>query len=1331
MSPMASPGVAGLDQTPYDDILPTSPDTEQFLQASHTLSGESSKQSFQTSPSTLEADSQARHSRHTSTNSLRNTGPSLSASSNPVSLALSPQHFGHLSPSAGFPSEAGYSEISEHTTPGFDDDFLANTDFGNLSNLDVDDRPDQLLDLDGIDLPPFDSVSGPSSGRSFAPEVKKQTSLGTTATSSYLLSPVNTNNPSPVSTMSNEFDQQQSGDWSSLVNGSRGPARLSTIHIPDTEPLQFTPALTGSSRNSSGEDVPAANRRIGQQLTSPVVKVENYSRGDSPSREGMLGRSLSKRSRSSRLSAGHLSPHLGEVESSSEDEMESERFAARDVQFPSMATRSDDGSWVPNAIGQSGITPESRDQLKDLYVPNLKEQEEEQKIAEKNADVANWIQVSATSSVVGDDDDVERPIGVRRYRSKSTRRRRAKSANDVTGLHFDPSKLDTGGLSQDDSNIPGPGVLLDEDSGTDEDSESDDGFSDTSPASLHEEATEPEITSGPYPTVDEEPLPNQFYRSHLWQDPFHGAVTSTRDQPVSSNAAIMRFQQRADHFDAASRAATWGTRRMSLTDLEKVSSEPPLLKRLSFGRDKSRDRGEKTGNFLDMGKRLFSMRETNTMKRKNSDRRSIDHGSVIAPVARIESMEQSRRESLSPLRRASSSSKMPRSPKVNTGSAVAAMAGQIAAIGGSGSVSATTAIPSQTPWEQAKSVIRRTRSRSDIAKPRPDVGDSITLGLSNLMAQHGGPPMPTLASPSNEEKIKPFSADEDEEDEDDDAMEERGVKMELTMQPVAITPNFKGFQTHSRQLNPRLGAYLVDRISHEQVRRYKKLIDLKIKHLNNVRNRKCPSNSNRGLFCTELGGQAKILPPKAGNRDQDGFTGFAVARDGPSDEESMPFGEGAVAAAQFPPGVPLPPVKRLPAEFECPLCFKVKTFQKPSDWTKHVHEDVQPFTCTFPNCADPKSFKRKADWVRHENERHRQLEWWTCNLPDCSHTCYRKDNFVQHLVREHKKPEPKIKSKANPKSGTSSKAGANLQADEGDVDLVWQLVEECKNETTKKPRDEPCRFCGNVANTWKKLTVHLARHMEQISLPVLALVEKRDVTVNTIISPIEQLVAQRESESPLVSRATHGSIADVSPFDTQNASRPAEDALSAIGLQNLALHGHEASGQHLAQFVPNHQAYTDRTFVAGPMTTYSDPAAAVYANAGLETFGEPHRAFVNPAAGYSGAPSHPIYTDFSNLNVGQSISPMDQYATSELPVNASFPQEGAYGGAIDGPAYNYTAAVPPHSMQQEPTDPATYNTTGMPYARGAQNISPVYLQQQQQQQQPQPQPRQYQQYPPH
>ncbi len=150
-------------------------------------------------------------------------------------------------------------------------------------------------------------------------------------------------------------------------------------------------------------------------------------------------------------------------------------------------------------------------------------------------------------------------------------------------------------------------------------------------------------------------------------------------------------------------------------------------------------------------------------------------------------------------------------------------------------------------------------------------------------------------------------------------------------------------------------------------------------------------------------------------------------------DDSNP-GEGAVTEETFPQGVPMPPTRNLPAEFECQLCFKAKKFQKPSDWTKHVHEDVQPFTCTYDKCKEPKSFKRKADWVRHENERHRHLEWWICQVDDCRHPCYRKDNFLQQscfaninyqsLSRRRRRPSKRL---VGPNQSGSCLSGATTK----------------------------------------------------------------------------------------------------------------------------------------------------------------------------------------------------------------------------------------------------------------------------------------------------------------
>lgn len=75
---------------------------------------------------------------------------------------------------------------------------------------------------------------------------------------------------------------------------------------------------------------------------------------------------------------------------------------------------------------------------------------------------------------------------------------------------------------------------------------------------------------------------------------------------------------------------------------------------------------------------------------------------------------------------------------------------------------------------------------------------------------------------------------------------------------------------------------------------------------------------------------------------------------------------------------------------------------------------------------------------------------------------------------------------------------------------IWGIVDRCRRDTTKQPKDEPCRFCGNLCTTWKKLTVHLAQHMQQISLPILPLIDQKPLNADSIISPVVEMSESRK-----------------------------------------------------------------------------------------------------------------------------------------------------------------------------------------------------------------------------
>ena len=1102
------------DHAYYDPFFAAPNDDEQLVQISSHTSPDSQFYSTASSPP-------SKTSRNTSaapeTQDQFNHQPYNYSQPNGLHASNTPPHSlinGHgvnsthnfLSPKAGLTSDNTY-DLSDHSgTPELAEDFYLEADFGYLANPENEVDLSQWSEQSGTYSP-----EAPSNHdyQSLQPTRHQPASSGAATLVSHLMSPVLTDNASPGSrdgrgspTMDQPPDRAGAYEHNTTAAFIRTEDHSRKSSNSYGQVLQ-TPTLTGSSIDTSPERPTAAAIH---RAPSPVVRIESYSRGDSPQRPaGLLGRSASKRSRSS----SHLAVEHDDASSDEDDERE-DRHGSGPTVMPE-----DPRTGRSPSSGRAGLNPEARQQVGDAEVPNLRQQEESEQMALKIADVHDWLAHSETGSDAGG--NLSPPP-----KRKTVRRRRARSTGDQSLTYANLMSLRDDPLSNANIHIPGPGLVINEDSGEEEwdtsenDEKEEEDLPESPPATLGTEDPTGQVSAH-----DQYASPPPLYRARVWQDPLYDSTDPGPDvkiQPLTSNEAMMRFNQRAVDLETMSRAATWGTRRLSESDLE------GLFHRLSFKHDEGKEKSERRGSFFEQAAaKLLPKRNQSLLRRKESEAsKQQAHRPSVSEHKKMDSFgSRKERETLGvpvPPQRRPSLGKRPKSPRINTGSAVAAMAGQIAAVGAGVSGPATaTATSSPTPWTSAKMAMKRSRSRSDLQ------GNTSTTNLGDLWTKQGGPPMPTLAAPpgtppKSEEKLAPFHDVGDMDEDEDEDVEDKGVTIDLSIRADPIVPTMDGFRSNVRQLNPRLPPFLVERIAQEQLRRYKKLIDFKVKHAQALSTGKCPSQKH----CTELGGEPTYLPSKATTKEADlSHTGFSIAGLGQSDDDANALAEGIVTPAQFPPGVPMPPVKRLPAEFECSLCFKVKKFHKPSDWSKHVHEDVQPFTCTFQSCAEPKSFKRKADWVRHENERHRQLEWWMCNMHDCSHKCYRKDNFVQHLVREHKLPEPKVKTAKAGKPAVRGPSSQKARANRGDgddspdeFDQVWRLVEECRHETPKNPKDEPCKFCGNICNSWKKLTVHLAKHMEQISMPVLNVAKAKEVTPETIISPIEQRT-QNTSNSPV------------------------------------------------------------------------------------------------------------------------------------------------------------------------------------------------------------------------
>ncbi|GAO18102.1 hypothetical protein UVI_02020180 [Ustilaginoidea virens] len=589
-----------------------------------------------------------------------------------------------------------------------------------------------------------------------------------------------------------------------------------------------------------------------------------------------------------------------------------------------------------------------------------------------------------------------------------------------------------------------------------------------------------------------------------WADApmIHGIqpAESGRFQPESSQAAIARFEMLCrDNDSILSRSATWGTRRRSfpsVLDAEGVTSGN-FLKKLSISRGNGEKPSRSSSFFKDLRGLVTRTGGNQLRKRSRSRSRGLSIGGQDENTTCLEEpINPAKRDSgphLSPPLEPAVAGKKP-TPSINTTlvSMGQNFASMLTSHSRSGSVSGTSPIASPRASLGGLGVrnsLRRPRSKSEIPKPtagRPTMES--TSSLVDMWRKSGGPPVAPVSRVSH----APAAGDDEDEDEDDELYEDNDMTANCGMIDD-ITPDLAGFRQHVLALNPGMetaNGYLVDRIAHQQIARYKHLLKARAEHL------------GLGSLCMALGGSANMLDL---NGDAKGFDPLSAGMDDVGDLHA----EVAISQENFPQDIPMPPTQSLPAVFECHLCFQKKKVRKPSQWTKHVHEDVQPFTCTWDKCRDPKIFKRKADWVRHENEGHRHLEWWTCDVDDCRHTCYRKDNFLQHLVREHKFLEPAVKTKAAMKRA-------------GGMDPTWQKVEKCHVETADRPQDEPCRFCGETFPTWKKLTVHLAKHMEQISLPVLRLVAARakELAADTNISPVQDPAARQNNPLPLQSSAT-------------------------------------------------------------------------------------------------------------------------------------------------------------------------------------------------------------------
>ena len=245
---------------------------------------------------------------------------------------------------------------------------------------------------------------------------------------------------------------------------------------------------------------------------------------------------------------------------------------------------------------------------------------------------------------------------------------------------------------------------------------------------------------------------------------------------------------------------------------------------------------------------------------------------------------------------------------------------------------------------------------------------------------------------------------------------------------------------------------------------------------------KCDS----GVYCVAQGGKV-TEDPETFDRLLPHFEiiGRDPSRTLSNDNKRYKLEEGAVQKITFLRGVPSPPVKRLPAKFECPICCKVQEIRGPEDWITHLFHDIPPFFCTFNDCEAGILFERKEDWVKHENESHGMREWWICSVAHRETTFFTGERFRKHIYFQHGISEDRAKTPRRDDEDTEQLSSVHDSV----LTSLSTLPEACHR--IEEPGSlVPCAFCFQYYPR-KELIEHHTEHLETQTLYLLKIFANR------------------------------------------------------------------------------------------------------------------------------------------------------------------------------------------------------------------------------------------------
>ncbi|CAO2652993.1 Nn.00g024040.m01.CDS01 [Neocucurbitaria sp. VM-36] len=144
--------------------------------------------------------------------------------------------------------------------------------------------------------------------------------------------------------------------------------------------------------------------------------------------------------------------------------------------------------------------------------------------------------------------------------------------------------------------------------------------------------------------------------------------------------------------------------------------------------------------------------------------------------------------------------------------------------------------------------------------------------------------------------------------------------------------------------------------------------------------------------------------------------------------------------ADYPPP---PKVSQSATGIVCPYCNLTmpSAIAQPSQWKKHVSEDLQPYTCYLPSCPQENPlFDTFHAWKTHLSSNHHMLRGWTCVF------CEEPRNFTQErFFNDHVKI---------------------THVDEVAEELLVDLSTAC--QMFNEPNIDRCPVCSTYEVTWKQ-----------------------------------------------------------------------------------------------------------------------------------------------------------------------------------------------------------------------------------------------------------------------